>query len=84
MPDPGEEKNIARIVELVHPGILASDMGALNENFVKTAHSFNAKVIVDEKKGSEEEWSKILEWGTDGIQTDDPETLIKFLNQQEK
>jgi len=84
IPDPGEEKNIARIVELVHPGMLATDMGALSKNFVKTAHLFNTKVIVDEKKGSKEEWSKILEWGTDGIQTDDPETLIKFLNQQEK
>lgn len=79
MPNPEDEKNIKKIVELVHPSILATDMDALSESFVKTAHTFNAIVIVDEKQGTEDEWTKILEWGTDGIQTDDPETLIKFI-----
>jgi glycerophosphoryl diester phosphodiesterase len=79
MPDPGQEKNIQDVVNQIHPRALASDMGQLNENFVKTAHSNHAKVFVDEDKGTPAEWEQIIQWGTDGIQTDDPAALIKFL-----
>ncbi len=80
MPDPGPEKNIAGVCNQVHPQVLASDMKQLSESFVKTAHENGAKVIVDEKKGTPEEWEQILNWGTDGIQTDNPEALLRFLN----
>jgi glycerophosphoryl diester phosphodiesterase len=79
MPDPGPEKNIADVCSQVHPRVLASDMKQLSESFVKTAHENGAKVIVDEKQGTPEEWEQILKWGTDGIQTDNPEALIQFL-----
>jgi len=79
MPDPGPEKNIAEVINQVHPRVLASDMGQLTENFVKTSHANNAKVFVDEKKGTPEEWNQIINWGTDGIQTDNPAALIEYL-----
>ena len=82
-PDPGPEKNIKEVVAQVHPLIQASDMGQLTESFVKTAHAGNAKVFVDEKKGTPEEWQQIIDWGTDGIQTDDPAALIEFLKKRE-
>jgi glycerophosphoryl diester phosphodiesterase len=82
MPDPGPEKNIVGICNQLHPRVLASDMGQLSESFVKTAHEFRAKVIVDEKKGTPEEWEQILNWGTDGIQTDSPEALLDFLKKR--
>jgi glycerophosphoryl diester phosphodiesterase len=37
------------------------------------------KVFTDDDAGNIEEWKKILSWGTDGIQTDNPEKLIQFL-----
>lgn len=83
MPDPGPEKNIQEVVDQVHPRVLASDMGELSESFVKTAHAANSKVFVDEKKGTPEEWQQIIDWGTDGIQTDDPAALIEFLKKRE-
>ena len=79
MPDPGPEKNIAGVCRQVHPQVIATDMGQLSESFAKTAHEYGAKVIVDEKTGTPEEWEQILKWGTDGIQTDNPEALIRFL-----
>jgi glycerophosphoryl diester phosphodiesterase len=79
MPDPGEEKSIKKVVSQVNIDVLATDMGNLSDSFVKTAHANNAKVFVDEKKGTEKEWEQIIEWGTDGIQTDKPEALIEFL-----
>ena len=82
MPDPGPEKNIGEVCNQVHPRVLASDMKQLSESYVKIAHSFGAKVFVDEKKGNPEEWEQILKWGTDGIQTDNPEALIQFLEKR--
>lgn len=82
MPDPGPEKNIDPVCTLFHPQVLASDMGQLSLSYVQAAHKNKARVFVDENKGTPEEWSQILGWGTDGIQTDDPESLLKFLKTQ--
>lgn len=79
MPDPGAEKNISEAIRQVHPRMIASDMNQLSESFVKTAHANDLKVFVDEKRGTPEEWEQILKWGTDGIQTDNPERLIDYL-----
>uniref|UniRef100_UPI003217799C glycerophosphodiester phosphodiesterase n=1 Tax=uncultured Draconibacterium sp. TaxID=1573823 RepID=UPI003217799C len=79
MPDPGPEKNIPKVVRQIQPRVVASNMRQLSENFVKTAHDYKIKVIVDEKEGTPSEWEKIIKWGTDGIQTDNPEALINYL-----
>lgn len=79
MPDPGPETNIGQVCGLFHPQVLASDMGQLSASFVQKAHENKARVFVDEKQGTPEEWTQMLNWGTDGIQTDDPESLLKFL-----
>jgi len=84
MPDPGSEKNIEQACKAFHPQVLASDMGQLNASFVQKAHQNSARVFVDENKGTAEEWNQILEWETDGIQTDDPEKLISFLKRRNK
>lgn len=84
MPDPGSKENIAEIVEEVHPLVIATDMGELDEEYMKIAKEFNIKVIVDEDKGTEEEWKKIISCGTDGIQTDNPEKLINYLKTIER
>lgn len=84
MPDPGPERNIHEVERQVHPSVIASDMSKLSESFVKTAHANNAKVFVDEKKGTKEEWEQIINWGTDGIQTDNPAALIEFLKNRKK
>ena len=79
MPDPGPEKNIDQVVREVHPRMIASDMHQFSESFVQNAHRNGAKVFVDEKKGTPEEWEQIIQWGADGIQTDNPQALIEFL-----
>ena len=79
MPDPGSEKNLDKVLTKLEPAVVATDMGVLSKKFVKEAHQKNAKVFVDEHKGTEAEWNEILSWKTDGIQTNDPEKLIQFL-----
>lgn len=80
MPDPGPETNIAQVVENSHPKVLATDMGELSSSFVTKAHEVQAMVFVDDKACDLNEWRKILGFGTDGIQTDNAEALIQFLN----
>ena len=79
MPDPGSKENIVKIFKEVHPRVIATDMSKLDEDFMKIAKKYGIKVIVDEDKGTEEEWDKILKWRTNGIQTDDPGKLIQYL-----
>lgn len=81
MPDPGEEANLDLVLQKLHPKVIATDMGVLSKSFVEKCHNRKVKVFVDEKKGTIEEWTKILQWGTDGIQTDDPEKIIGFLKE---
>jgi glycerophosphoryl diester phosphodiesterase len=83
MPDAGSENNIKSTVEKFIPCVIATDMNQLNEKFVNTAHGYNTMVITDEKEGTAGEWKKILNWQTDGIQTDHPEELISFLKSHE-
>jgi glycerophosphoryl diester phosphodiesterase len=83
MPDPGKEENLSTVIRRFKVAAIATDMSQLSESFVRTAHSGNAIVIVDENKGTEAEWSEIIRWHSDGIQTDDPEKLISFLKNRE-
>jgi glycerophosphoryl diester phosphodiesterase len=84
MPDAGPARNIDQVLNQVKTIMLATDMGQLTEEFVQNSHALNAMVTVDEKEGTESEWEQILHWKTDGIQTDRPEELIKFLNNRKK
>lgn len=79
MPDAGPSSNIEAVISHVPAKMLATDMGELSENFVKTAHRHHAMVTTDEKEGTPAEWTQIIEWKTDGIQTDNPAALIEYL-----
>ncbi len=61
MPDSGSAKNIKKVAAKARPKVLATDMGELTGEYVKLAHENGAKVFVDEDKGNEKEWDRILE-----------------------
>lgn len=82
MPDPGDEENLIPVLEKVRPKVVAPVMGDFSETYVGTAHKYGAKVFVDEDRGGEKEWEWILSFGTDGIQTDNPEALIRFIKER--
>jgi len=84
MPDPGHAENIAEVARQVQPDVIAPVMDNFSEEYVKIAHALNIKVFVDENKGNEAEWTIILDWGADGIQTDNPQALIRFLSERKK
>lgn len=78
-PDPGKEENLDEVIKSLRPSVISTDMGVLSESFVSISHKGNALVFCDENKGTTGEWSQMIKWKTDGIQTDDPEGLIEFL-----
>lgn len=79
MPDPGPADNIEKVDEELKPCVLATDISQLDRQFIVAAHTRGAVVICDEKSGSLREWKRMIGWDTDGIQTDDPERLIRLL-----
>ena len=79
MPDPGKEKYLPKLIERFHPNVVSASWKNVSESFVNTVHDAGAIVIVDGK--GPKTWDPALEWGLDGIQTDQPASLIKFLIQ---
>ena len=77
MPDPGPEMNLAKLISDKKPQLIASTWEYCKKSFVDTCHAAGIAVIVDED--GTECWKDLLAWGTDGIQTDHPEALIKYL-----
>lgn len=77
MPDPGPEKNLPELIKRFHPDVIAAVWKHVSGSFVKTCHKAGAIVIVDGKGPNT--WEQALEWGMDGIQTDQPAALIEFL-----
>jgi glycerophosphoryl diester phosphodiesterase len=82
MPDPGPEKNLAKLIADAKPRIIASVWEQFSKSFVDTCHASGAIVICDED--GTECWKDMLAWGTDGIQTDHPADLIKYLDERAK
>ncbi len=77
MPDPGAERNLAHLLTTFSPKVVASTWAHLTKTFVQTCHKGGALVIVDDD--GPETWNTMLDWGVDGIQTDDVPALIEVL-----
>lgn len=78
MPDPGPIQFLDRVLS-IEPDVVASVWDECSEEFVTRCHAAGALVIVDEETPAC--WDALLEWGTDGIQTDHPEQLIARLKE---
>ncbi|XOV94085.1 MAG: glycerophosphodiester phosphodiesterase [Bacteroidota bacterium] len=83
MPDPGPEMNLPRLLKASQFEVIGSGMRNYSKSFGEKAHNKGCMVFVDDSENDLEalksEWIKMLEWKADGIQTDQPEELIKLL-----
>lgn len=83
MPDPGNKRNIKKVLKNYAPKYMASDMDNISKSFVKQLHAKEVRVFVDDNGDTPEkwyrEWQKLLKLGVDGIQTDQPQALIEFI-----
>jgi glycerophosphoryl diester phosphodiesterase len=79
MPDFGSSSNLSQAGE-IH--VLATDMDHLSRRLTRLAHRKNILVFCDDSEESPIEWKKMIDMNADGIQTDKPEKLIRFLEEQ--
>lgn len=77
MPDPGPETNLEKLLQEHKPSVVASVWRFFSPSFVRRCHAEKAIVIVDDN--GPETWKALLEAGVDGIQTDQPAELIRYL-----
>jgi len=77
MPDPGPEENLPKVIERFQPLVIAAVWRYYSQSFAAKCHQAGAIVIVDESAPTC--WEDVLEWDSDGIQTDHPAQLIAFL-----
>jgi glycerophosphoryl diester phosphodiesterase len=82
MPDPGPEKCLPDLFAKQQLKVVASMAKYFSPSFARQVHEHDAIVIVDEKDPTS--WNALLNAGADGIQTDHPEKLIRFLKQLKK
>lgn len=82
MPDPQLEMMLPALLEQTKPRVVAATWKNFSKSFVEKCHAAGAIVIVDESDPGC--WAEALEWGTDGIQTDHPADLVKFLEEHVK
>lgn len=80
MPDPGVPALLPMLLEK-KPPVIAAVWRAFSQDFAHQCHAANAIVIVDEDDA--DSWEPALQWGADGIQTDDPAGLIAFLKHRQ-
>jgi len=82
MPDPGVEMLLPALLCSVKPRVVAGTWKNYSKTFVEKCHAAGAIVIVDDS--GPDCWKQAIEWGTDGIQTDEPEELITLLDDRAK
>ena len=80
MPDPGSETPLKTILKTLKPRIVAPVWREFSKELVETSRAHGAMVFVDEK--GKESWETALNYGAKGIQTDNPEELIRFLQKR--
>jgi len=82
MPDPVPGESLDAMLQDTQPTVVAPVWSDFTSTFSDTCHKVGAIVIVDEKQSGLENWRQALDWKADGIQTDDPEGLIEYLQQR--
>lgn len=84
MPDPGTRKMLPRLLErFPEPAVVAPVWRSFTADFSGLVHAQGGLVFVDDDDGNPEEWAQAVAWGADGIQTDQPAALLKWLKSRE-
>lgn len=84
MPDPEPKASLEVMLRDTRPTVVAPVWSDFTSTFSASCHDAGAIVFVDEKQSGSANWQQALDWGTDGIQTDDPEGLIAYLKKQRR
>ena len=89
MPESSSVDTVKRIVAELHPRVIAFGASDWTPEIIKLAKDSGAELYVD-RQGSDksgptdnpEGWQKAIDAGADGIQTDRPAELVKYLREK--
>jgi len=81
MPEAGSAELAQRLVEQLHPKVLAFDANDFKPEVIAVARKGNALIYVDRLGPADnvETWQQAIDQGAAGIQTDHPEELVGYL-----
>ena len=81
---PGSPERVAALAERLHPDVIAiSSVRRMTPEAVAACHAVGARAIVDIMAADNPEgWSRAIEYGVDGLQTDRPTELMRFLRER--
>jgi glycerophosphoryl diester phosphodiesterase len=84
MPEAGQVESAQRLVDSLHPKVLAFSAGDFKPEVIAVAKKGNALVYVDRLGAADtaDTWQEAIDWGADGIQTDHPEELVRYLREK--
>lgn len=84
MPEAGSAEAAAKLVEQLHLKVLAFDANDFRPGVIAVAKKAGALIYVDRLGAADHEaaWQDAIDQGADGIQTDHPEELVRFLRQK--
>jgi glycerophosphoryl diester phosphodiesterase len=81
MPEARNSTFAQELIDTLHLKVLAFDAGDFKPDVIAVAKKGNVLIYVDRLGPADnpEVWQQAIEMGADGIQTDHPEQLVKFL-----
>ena len=79
MPDPESEETLIDMLRQTRARIVAPVWNDFSPTFAPKCQQTGVLVFVDEREPSRANWRQALDWGADGIQTDAPASLIRYL-----
>lgn len=84
MPEAGTAENAKHLIERLHPQVLAFGAGDFKPEVISVAKEANALVYVDRMGTTDAPagWQSAIDAGADGIQTDRPAELVKYLREK--
>lgn len=84
MPEADSVQNAKRLIEQLHPRVIAFDAGDFTPEIIRVVKQANARVYVDRmgKTDAPAGWQSAIDAGADGIQTDHPAELVQYLREK--
>lgn len=81
MPEARDAEFAQKLVDSLHPKVLAFDAGDFKPEVIAVAKKAGALVFVDRLGAADTAaaWQEAIDQGADGIQTDHPEELVEYL-----
>jgi len=84
MPEAGTVENAKRLIERLHPLVMAFDAGDFTPDVIRVVKEANARIYVDRMGTTDAPagWQSAIDAGADGIQTDRPAELVQYLREK--